>query len=126
MPASIRPLLVIDYTMTAAGVDQDVDFVATRPLVVIGNSNLCLVADAASTTQLQRQALGAGVFNPISNALACAVAGTLTIDSGANALDVTQYVVTPTDLLRCVFIATNNTLNARHFAQVLSMPVTGA
>lgn len=134
MPVSIRPTLVLDYTMTAVGVTENVDYTALRPFAVIANSNVCLVADAGSTTQLQVQALGTGGFNAISNALICAVAGTTFSSTtalggglpAANGIVPARYIVNPTDVLRCVFTANNTTLNARHWATILLTPITGA
>ena len=123
MPSAIRPVLVIDYTMTGT-TTQNVDYTATRPFAICDSHNFCLTADATSTTNLERQALGAGAFTAVHTAIACAVAGAVTrVTAGvANA----QYVFAATDVCRCVFTAANSTLVGRHFASIAITAVTGA
>lgn len=124
MAVAIRPALILDYTMTTAGTTENVDYIASRPMVVVDVHNVCIVADAASTTGPQRQALGSGGFTAICTALACAVAGAVTrVTAGFVS---TQYVVAATDVVRVVFTATNSTLSARCYLTVAPTPVSGA
>jgi hypothetical protein len=122
MPVAIRPVLVLDYTMTAL-ITENVDYIATRPVVIIDSHNVCIAADAGSTSGVQRQALGAGGFTPVHTAIVCAVAGAVTrVTAGFVS---TQYVVAATDVVRCLFTAVNSTLNARHWATITPTAVAG-
>lgn len=122
MPVQMVPALVLDYTMTAL-VTENVDYVALRPFVVIDHHNVCIAADAASTTGPQRQALGAGAFVAICTAVACAVAGAVTrVTVGFVS---TQYVVAATDVVRMVFTAVNSTLNARAWLIITPTNIVG-
>lgn len=123
MPVALRPVLALDYTMTTAGTTENVDYTAIRPFVVIDHHNVCITADAASTTGPQRQALGAGAFTAICTAVACAVAGAVTrVTVGFVS---TQYVVAATDVVRMVFTATNTTLNARAWLKITPTAIAG-
>ena len=123
MPVALRPVLVLDYTMTAL-VTENVDYTAVRPFVVIDVHNVCIASDAASTTGPQRQALGAGAFTAICTAVACAVAGAVTrVTAGFVS---TQYVVATTDVVRMVFTAANSTLNARAWVSITPTAIAGA
>lgn len=123
MPVAIRPTLTLDYTMTTVGVTENVNYTATRPMAVIDVHNACIVADAASTTGVLRQALGAGAFTAVCTALVCAVAGVVTrVTVG---YDIAQAVLVATDVLRVTFTATNSTLNARCWVTVTPLAIVG-
>lgn len=123
MPVTLRPVMALDYTMSAL-VTENVDYTALRPFVVIDSHNVCIAADAGSSSGVQRQALGAGAFTAIHTAITCAVAGAVTrVTVGFVA---TQYVVAATDVVRCLFTAVNSTLNARHWATITPTAIAGA
>lgn len=129
MPVSIRPVLKLDYTLAAAlatGVTTNVDYAATRPFVVSDVHNVATAnAGVSGTSQILRQALGAGGFNAVSAALAMSASGTLT---RAASITAAQMVVAATDVLRCAFVDGGGAggANGRAFAELLPTPITGA
>lgn len=65
-------------TIRSTGVNQNEDFVAVRSFKIFDIVAI-VVTQAATTTTAQRQALGAGAFNAVSNAMTDnAAAGTVT------------------------------------------------
>jgi len=76
MPISYRPLNALDMTLSAPGTQTD--FVVSRALTVEDITIAATATQAGGTIQLQRQALGAGAFNNVSNAIVCDTAGVVT------------------------------------------------
>lgn len=104
MPVAVRPILALDYTMTAVGTTETVPYVVARPLVVIDCHNQCSATGAGSTSQLFRQALGSGGFNAVTAALVMATA-----DALVRAVDLiaAQNIASVTDVLRTTFTSAN-------------------
>lgn len=104
MAASIRAVLCVEFVQSAAaiaGATVNTDLTATRPFAIYETTVLPLAASAGSTAQISRQALGAGAFNTVTNAMAAAVAGTL---ARTTTVTVAERTVSVTDVLRMVTV----------------------
>jgi hypothetical protein len=119
MPTAIRSPLVWDTVQAVAGVDED--YTVTRPFHVAE----VVVQPRASpggavTTVLERQALGAGAFNAVTNAM---VTDTLDVVARPTSIIVAQSAFDPTDVLR-LNVGAGVLVNSRLFA--LPRPIAGA
>lgn len=121
MPVAIRPIIVLDYTMPSAA-NHGADYVATRPLVVIDHHNQCTVAGANGTSQLLRQALGSGGFNPITAALAMETANALVRTAN---LITAQNIAQATDVLRLSFVSGAGTGVGRAWVKFTPTAISG-
>lgn len=116
MSTSIRDCLVIEMISEA----QNEDYTATRPGDVVDVHLTSIAGMMGETITLQRQALGAGAFNAITGALACADAlGTL---ARTALVAVAQDAVVATDVLRAA--GSGATTRARTIIQFLPSPIT--
>ena len=95
MGAAVLPTdLSLVITMTA----QNEDFTATRAGLVIDAWLTSVAGAGGDTVTVQRQALGAGAFNAVSSAMACADAlGTIARTTLAA---VAQDAIAATDVVR--------------------------
>lgn len=105
MALSIRSVLLLDMTPGAAG-PGNTDHTITRPFTVCDAWVIGTAVQAGGTIQASRQALGAGAFNTVTDAIACAA-----VDAKSAAAVITQAQVNfaVSDVLRCVVagVATN-------------------
>ena len=129
MPANLRPVLILDLRPVAAvaASPESVDFTATCPMVFFDANTVASATQGGGTAQPQRQALGAGGFNAMTNnAILLDTAGNvLRLGAAATfAIVVAQRTIAPTDVIRGVF--TTNNANGNLYCHFVLTPVVGA
>lgn len=119
MALSVRAVLALEITPTAVG-NGNSDFAVARPFRIYDCGVLCTITDGggAATAQLLRQALGAGAFNAITNAMACTTASTV---ARTTTVTVAERDLVATDVLRLAL--TGGTGNGLLGTQSASMVV---
>mgnify|MGYP001598553586 CR=1 FL=1 len=125
MPAAIRSPFVIAFTSgtVTVGATVNVDLTLARPLDLYEATALALLTQAASTAQISRQALGAGAFSTVTNAMAMDTANSLI---RTTTIVVAQRSCVATDVLRGVFVAGGGgSASGVAYVSFIGTPITG-
>lgn len=104
MAASIRAFLMVEYSMAAAGVGATVntDLTSARPFDIVDAH--CVpqaTAGVSGTCAFQRQALGAGNFNAITNTMTATTASTV---ARTTTVTEAERTVSTTDVVRMAVV----------------------
>lgn len=122
MSIAQRPAFVLDISPAAVGTGNS-DFVMSRPGDVIDALILPTVSDGGSTAQFSRQALGAGAFNTITNAMACAASGTV---ARTTTITVAERSFVSTDVIRLILTSGGaGTVTCKAYLHVLFTAIAG-
>jgi hypothetical protein len=120
-----KAILVLDIVQTVPG-NGNTDVSVTRPYKVLDANCLCTASQTGGTTvvTVQRQALGAGSFNALSSAMACA---TISNIARTTTVTVAERILAATDVIRAAMsgetggsTATGNTI-----IRVQPLPISG-
>jgi len=110
-------------TAVTVGATVNIDLTLARPVDLYEATVLALLTQAASTAQVSRQALGAGGFSTVSNAMAMDTANSLI---RTTTITVAQRSCVATDVLRTVFIAGGGgSASGIAYVSFIATPITG-